>query len=87
MFTHKKSVSAPLRSDVVLSCGFKQQEIPLAQEVGIEWRLQHRGKGEKVLEMKTRLDDAEGSTVGKCCVSRGVYFEASLLYGRWLNRP
>lgn len=74
MFTHKKSVSAPLRSDVVLSCGFKQPEIPLAQEVGIEWRLQHRGKGEKVLEMKTRLDDTEGSTVGKCCVSRGFYF-------------
>lgn len=70
MFSHIKSVSAPLRGDVLLNCGFKQQEIPLAQEVGIEWRLQHRGKGRKVLEMKTRLDDAEGSTVGKCCVNR-----------------
>lgn len=70
VFSHITSVSALLRSDVVLNCGFRQQEIPLAQEVGVEWRLQHRGKGQKVLEMKTRLDDAEGSTVGKCCVNR-----------------
>ncbi|XP_042345311.1 tapasin-related protein [Plectropomus leopardus] len=63
VFSHIKSVSAALRGDALLSCGFKQQEVPLAQEVGIEWRLQHRGKGWKVLEMKTRLDDAEGSTV------------------------
>ncbi|XP_059195536.1 tapasin-related protein [Centropristis striata] len=61
VFSRIKSVSALLRGDVLLSCGFKQTETPLAQEVGIEWRLQHRGKGAKVLEMKTRLDDAEGS--------------------------
>ena len=70
MFTSVKSVSAPLRGDVLLNCGFKQQETPLAQEVDIEWRLQHRGKGRKVLEMKTRLDDLEWSTVGKCFVKR-----------------
>ncbi|CAJ1062510.1 tapasin-related protein [Xyrichtys novacula] len=63
VFTHIKSVSAHLRGDVLLNCGFKQQEVPLTQEVGIEWRLQHRGKGRKVLEMTTRLDDAEGSAV------------------------
>ncbi|XP_076593654.1 tapasin-related protein [Chaetodon auriga] len=63
VFSHIKSVTAPLRGDVVLNCGFRQPEIPLAQEVGIEWRLQHRGKGRKVLDMKTKLDDAEGSTV------------------------
>lgn len=63
VFSHIKSVSAPIRSDVLLNCGFKQQEIPLAQEVHVEWRLQHRGKGRKVLEMKTQLDDVEGSTV------------------------
>lgn len=74
MFSHIKSVSAPLRGDVLLNCGFKQQEIPIAQEVGIEWRLQHRGKGRKVLDMKTRLDDDEGSTVGECCVNRCVYW-------------
>ncbi|KAK9513984.1 hypothetical protein VZT92_027476 [Zoarces viviparus] len=63
VYSHVKSVSAPLRGDVVLNCGFKQQEIPLAQEVAVEWRLQHRGQGWKVLELKTRLDEAEGSTV------------------------
>ncbi|XP_078108757.1 tapasin-related protein [Sander vitreus] len=63
VFSHIKSVTAPLRGDVLLNCGFKQQEIPLAQDVGVAWRLQHRGKGWKVLEMKTRLDDVEGNTV------------------------
>lgn len=67
MFSHITSVSVPLRGDVLLNCGFRQHNTPLSQEVGIEWRLQHRGKGRKVLEMKTRLDDAEGNTVGKCC--------------------
>ncbi|XP_041649348.1 tapasin-related protein [Cheilinus undulatus] len=62
VFSHIKAVSAQLRGDVLLDCGFRQREIPLSQEVAIEWRLQHRGKGQKVLEMKTRLDDAEGST-------------------------
>jgi len=67
-------VSAPLRGDVILNCGFKQQEIPLAQEVSVEWRLQHRGKGGKVFEMMTRLDEAEGSTVGECCRKRSDLF-------------
>ncbi|XP_071372605.1 tapasin-related protein [Centroberyx affinis] len=62
VFSHAKSVSAPLRGEVLLSCGFRQQEMPPAQEVGIEWRLQHRGKGRKVLEMKTRLNDTEESS-------------------------
>lgn len=63
VFSHVKAVSAPLRGDAVLHCGFKQKDTPLAQEMGIEWRLQHRGRGRKVLEMKTKLDDVEGSTV------------------------
>ncbi|XP_023282183.1 tapasin-related protein [Seriola lalandi dorsalis] len=63
VFSHIKSVSAPLRGDVLLNCGFRQHEIPLSHEVGIEWRLQHRGKGQKVLEIRTRLDDLEGNTV------------------------
>ncbi|XP_074540030.1 tapasin-related protein [Halichoeres trimaculatus] len=62
VFSHVKSVSASLRGDVLLNCGFKQQEVALAQDVGVEWRLQHRGKGRKVFDMKTRLDNAEGST-------------------------
>ncbi|XP_044064967.1 tapasin-related protein [Siniperca chuatsi] len=80
VFSHIKSVSAPLRGDVLLNCGFKQQKIPLAQEVGIEWRLQHRGKGNKVLEMKTRLDDAEGSTVVHA-ERRGSSMDAAQLVG------
>ncbi|KAK2844744.1 hypothetical protein Q5P01_011403 [Channa striata] len=63
VFSHIKSVSAPLRGDVLVNCGFKQLETPLSQEVGIEWRLQHRGKGRKVFEMKTWLDEAQGNTV------------------------
>ncbi|MED6272903.1 hypothetical protein CHARACLAT_001353 [Characodon lateralis] len=63
VFSNINSVSAPLRGDVLLNCGFKQEEIPLAPEVGLEWRLQHRGKGRKVLEIKTKLDDTEGATV------------------------
>lgn len=66
VFAPIKAVTAPLRSDVLLNCGFKQQDEPFAQEVSVEWRLQHRGKGHRVLEMKTRLDDAEGSAVGEC---------------------
>ncbi|MEQ2232535.1 hypothetical protein ILYODFUR_012457, partial [Ilyodon furcidens] len=63
VFSNINSVSAPLRGDVLLNCGFKQEEIPLAPEVGLEWRLQHRGKGRKVLEIKAKLDDTEGATV------------------------
>lgn len=66
VFAPVKAVMAPLRSDVLLNCGFKQLDEPLAQEISVEWRLQHRGKGHRVLEMKTRLDDAEGSAVGEC---------------------
>ncbi|CAN9513723.1 unnamed protein product [Ophioblennius macclurei] len=62
VFSHMKSVSAPLNGDTLLSCGFKQQDVPLGQEVHVEWRLQHRGKGQRVLKMKTQLDDVEGNT-------------------------
>ncbi|TNN54560.1 Tapasin-related protein [Liparis tanakae] len=80
VFSHEKSVSAPLRGDVILNCGFKQQEIPLAQEVSVEWRLQHRGKGGKVFEMMTRLDEAEGSTVVHA-ERRGSSMDASQVVG------
>ncbi|KAM9851885.1 tapasin-related protein [Aulostomus maculatus] len=63
VFSNSNSVSAPLRGEALLDCGFKHQPIPSLQEVGIEWRLQHRGKGQKVLEMRMRPDDVEGSAV------------------------
>ncbi|XP_053287915.1 tapasin-related protein [Pleuronectes platessa] len=63
VFSHVKSVNAPLSGEVLLNCGFKQHEKVSSLDVGIEWRMQHRGKGHKVFDMKTRLDDAEGNTV------------------------
>lgn len=65
VFSEVKSVSAPLRGDTLLNCGFKLQELPTDQEVDIQWRVQHKGKGRNVLGMRTRPDDLEGSTVGK----------------------
>ncbi|XP_024123610.1 tapasin-related protein isoform X1 [Oryzias melastigma] len=60
VFSNSKTLSAPLRGDVLLDCSFKQQEVPIAHQVDVEWRLQHRGKGWKVLDLKTTLDDTEG---------------------------
>lgn len=57
--TDVKSLTAPLKGDVLLPCGFKQRDSPLAPDVHIEWRVQHRGKGRKVLEMKVPLEDTE----------------------------
>lgn len=68
VFSQRNSVSAQLKSDAVLHCGFRQQEAQPAQDVGIEWRLQHKGKGWKVLQTETRLDGTEQSAVGECCV-------------------
>lgn len=72
VFSQRNSVSAQLKSDVVLHCGFRQQEVQPTQEAAIGWRLQHKGKGWKVLQMETRLDEAEPSAVGGCCVGGGT---------------
>lgn len=72
VFSQRNSVSAQLKSDAILHCGFRQQEAQPAQEVAIEWRLQHKGKGWKVLRMETRLDETEPSAAGGCCVDGGV---------------
>lgn len=68
VFSQRNSVSAPLKSDAVLHCSFRQQEAQPAESVGVQWRLQHRGKGWKVLQMETRLDGTEQSAVGEACV-------------------
>lgn len=60
VYSDVRTLNAPLRGDVLLPCGFKQQDSPLAPDVHVEWRVQHRGKGRKVLEMKTPLEDTEG---------------------------
>lgn len=61
VFSNEKSVSTPLSEETLLHCGFKYQDVPQTQEVSVEWRLQHRGTGHKVLDMKTRMDDVEGT--------------------------
>ncbi|KAM6967810.1 tapasin-related protein [Aplochiton taeniatus] len=52
VFSKFQSVSAALRGETFLDCGFRQQGPTPGQEVGLEWRLQHRGHGRKVLEMR-----------------------------------
>uniref|UniRef100_H3CRH5 TAP binding protein like n=1 Tax=Tetraodon nigroviridis TaxID=99883 RepID=H3CRH5_TETNG len=59
VFSQRNSESAQLKSDAVLHCGFRRQEAPPAQDVGVEWRLQHKGRGWKVLQTQTRLDGTE----------------------------
>ncbi|XP_034030398.1 tapasin-related protein [Thalassophryne amazonica] len=63
VFSHTKSVTAPVRGDALLACGFRQQEMSRTQEVGVEWRLQHKGKGQKVLEMRTSQAGTDVNTV------------------------
>lgn len=63
VFSNVKSVSTPLREDILLDCGFKQQESLPMEEVAVEWRQQYKGKGRRVLSMSTRPADLEGSTV------------------------
>lgn len=60
VYSDVKSLTAPLKGDALLPCVFKQQDSPLAPDVHIEWRVQHRGKGRKVFEMKTPLEHTEG---------------------------
>lgn len=59
VFSKEPSVSAPLNGDTLLNCGFRQQETSLAEEVSVEWRVQHHGEGRKVLNMRTGLRDME----------------------------
>ena len=52
VFSRSQSLTAPLGRDTLLDCGFKQQEPFPARAMWLEWRLQHRGSGSRVLEMK-----------------------------------
>lgn len=63
VYSDAKSVSAPLRGDALLRCGFNLGEMPAGQEVAVEWRVQHRGKGHRVFGMRTRKEDAGGGAV------------------------
>ncbi|XP_062394123.1 tapasin-related protein [Sardina pilchardus] len=63
VFSRSPSLSAPLGGDAQLDCGFRQQDSSPVGELGLEWRLQHRGNGRKVLEMST-VAEGEGEGAG-----------------------
>ncbi|KAK7886901.1 hypothetical protein WMY93_026522 [Mugilogobius chulae] len=48
VFSHLKSVIGVLREEVQLPCGFKQQDTPLAPDLNVVWRVQHRGTGPQI---------------------------------------
>lgn len=62
VFSLRKLVSSSLGDDILLDCGFKHDDASRTQEVDVEWRLQHRGKGQRVFEMRTRMEG--DATVG-----------------------
>ncbi|KAJ3597475.1 hypothetical protein NHX12_000998, partial [Muraenolepis orangiensis] len=67
VFSKDKELSAPLGGDALLHCGFRQQETgqEVGQEVAVEWRVQHRGRGVRVLDLKVLIDSPEHSQAGK----------------------
>ncbi|XP_019724581.1 tapasin-related protein isoform X2 [Hippocampus comes] len=63
VFSTVKSLSAPLRGAGLLNCGFRHQDMSPDEEVHIEWRQQHRGRGQIIITMATRLNDPEGGAM------------------------
>uniref|UniRef100_A0AAY5KVE7 Ig-like domain-containing protein n=1 Tax=Esox lucius TaxID=8010 RepID=A0AAY5KVE7_ESOLU len=81
VFSGSQSQSAPLGGVALLDCGFRQQARTPRQEVGLEWRLQHRGHGRKVLEMRAGQKELE--TGPEVHVERdGSSVDASQLLGQ-----
>ncbi|KAM9782525.1 tapasin-related protein [Neosynchiropus ocellatus] len=62
MFTHTVSIPGSVSGDAHLHCGFLQKDKAPVQEVDVDWRLQHRGRGVRILEAKARSDDLEGGS-------------------------
>ncbi|KAJ8289890.1 hypothetical protein GJAV_G00006460 [Gymnothorax javanicus] len=52
VFSRSQSVIAPIGGNALLDCGFKQQEPFPVHKLWLEWRLQHRGSGQRVLEIQ-----------------------------------
>lgn len=64
VFSRVPSIVASIGGDVMLDCGFRQKESVPGQDVALEWRIQHRGDGRKILDMKAREMETEiGSDV------------------------
>ncbi|KAM9405216.1 tapasin-related protein isoform 3-T3 [Salvelinus alpinus] len=81
VFSRSESHSTPLGGVALLDCGFRQQAPPPGRELGLEWRLQHRGSGRKVLEIRAgQMEAEEGPAVH---VEReGSSVDAALLVGQ-----
>lgn len=65
VFSRSESHSAPLGGVALLDCGFRQQAPPPGWELGLEWRLQHRGSGRKVLEIRAGQTETEEGPAGE----------------------
>ncbi|CAL8247374.1 unnamed protein product [Lota lota] len=65
VFSTEKELSASLGGDVLLNCGFRQQEAlqEVGQEVSVEWWLQHQGHGARVLDLKMTESQEHSETV------------------------
>uniref|UniRef100_A0A673HH66 Tapasin-related protein-like n=1 Tax=Sinocyclocheilus rhinocerous TaxID=307959 RepID=A0A673HH66_9TELE len=59
VFSRVPSIVAPIGGDVLLDCGFRQKNSVPGQDVVLEWRIQHRGNGRKILDMKARETEAD----------------------------
>lgn len=59
VFSRVPSIVAPIGGDVMLDCGFRQKDSVPGQEVALEWRIQHRGNGRKILDMKAREEETD----------------------------
>ncbi|CAL8257251.1 unnamed protein product [Boreogadus saida] len=67
VFSREKELTAPLGGDVLLNCGFRQQEAlqVVGQEVSVEWWLQHQGHGKRVLDLKLTGSQEHSESVVK----------------------
>ncbi|KAL0985108.1 hypothetical protein UPYG_G00152990 [Umbra pygmaea] len=63
VFSRSQYRSAPLGGVALLDCGFRQQAQHTGQDVGLEWRLQHRGNGRRILEMRAGKRETEEEPV------------------------
>ncbi|XP_058603329.1 tapasin-related protein isoform X1 [Onychostoma macrolepis] len=59
VFSRVPSIVVPIGGDVLLDCGFRQKTSVPGQDVALEWRIQHRGNGRKILDMKARETEAD----------------------------
>ncbi|XP_015193320.2 tapasin-related protein isoform X2 [Lepisosteus oculatus] len=57
VFTRLQSLTAPLGGSALIDCGYK--EATPSQEVALEWRLQHKGHGRRILQLRAGREGEE----------------------------